>query len=160
MIKRSGRIKSLTTAKDIAMLDKEIQILYDAGNYSSGGGTISVWTSTTRPANPQLGTFGFNLTLNSIEVYGSSGWYVFGGTNPTATVWTTVTRPSPPAPGQMGFNTDFSGQEVYTAGGWRILNGIWTTGTRPSPVAVGSQGWNTTIPAREYYDDTGTWNQS
>jgi hypothetical protein len=155
-------IKALSTPKDIAMLDHSLQLLAAAANFSSGAVTIDVWTTTTRPAAPQLGTFGFNLTLNSIEIYGTSGWYVFGGSNATATIWTVATRPSPGAIGQMGFNTDFGGQEVYTAAGWKVLNGMWAHSARPTGVAVGSKGFNTTDVTEEFYDGVspnGGWNQ-
>ena len=155
-------IKSLSTPKDIALLSKRIQVLENNGNFSGAAITIDVWTTLTRPASPSLGTFGFNTTLNSIEIYGSSGWYVFGGSNATPTIWTTATRPSPPATGQMGFNTTFGGQEVWTGTAWKILNGVWARAGRPTGIAVGSKGFNTTDVCEEVYDGvspSGGWNQ-
>jgi hypothetical protein len=37
-----------------------------------------IWTTATRPSNPNAGQIGFNSTLNLIEVYNGTRWVTVG----------------------------------------------------------------------------------
>ena len=47
----------------------------------TNGLTVPSWTSNTRPGAAQTGQFGFNTTLNMVEVYTSGGWASTGTSN-------------------------------------------------------------------------------
>lgn len=122
MIKRPGHIKKLDTPKDIAELDRQIDELYVQSNYSTGGVpggggspgpvAISIWSTSTRPAMPAFGTFGYNTDFNGTEVYTPLGWYVING------IWTTAQRPTGVVTGSRGFNSTIPSQEYWDGSQW------------------------------------------
>lgn len=120
MIRRPCHIKSLETPKDIAQLDKQLDMLFAAANYNStggvpggggGGGTGgNIWSTASRPARPSIGlSRGYNTDFNGEEVYTAFGWLVIFGT------WTVAGRPAGVAAGSQGFNID-SGSREYKFG--------------------------------------------
>lgn len=40
---------------------------------------IAIWSTSNRPINPVTGTFGYNTTIESIEVYNGSTWEKISG---------------------------------------------------------------------------------
>jgi len=104
MLRRPGHITSLKNEKDIALLDRQLDMLFTVANYSgsanpgseSGG---SIWSTSTRPAMPSYGARGYNTDFSGEEVYTTSGWLVIFGN------WTTAGRPAGVAIGSQGYNT-------------------------------------------------------
>lgn len=123
VIKRPfGDIKSLSTPKDIGMLNAQIRLLFAAANFSSstpaggggGGGSGGTWTTATRPAHPLLGAAGFNLDFQGEETYTAYGWVIKFG------FWVTSARPSVNiAPGTRGWNLTLGAKEYWTGHRWQ-----------------------------------------
>jgi hypothetical protein len=115
MIRRMGHIKKLDTPADIALLDRQLDILFNAANYSTsaptgGGGTSgggNIWSTSTRPALPSYGTSGYNTDFHANEEYTPFGWQIHGGH------WTTATRPTGIAIGSWGVNETIPAREWY-----------------------------------------------
>ena len=126
MIIRNGYItkEMLKTERGIAELNRQLDVLYAAGNYSGTTGTatvsaLSVWETTSRPALPSYGTMGYNKTLTCVETYTPYGWFVGGGH------WTSIAgRPSNVAPGSWGYRDSTVGgvtravREYWDGHGW------------------------------------------
>ena len=114
---RPGKITKLDTPQDIALLDNQLEMLFNAGNYSSGtgtGGTVSleVWNNSTKPALPSFGAAGYNTDLNAMEIYTPNGWLVNGG------YWTTANRPTSVCEGSWGYNSTISSREYWDGENW------------------------------------------
>ena len=111
----------------------------------SGGLTLPVWTTATRPATPQVGLVGFNNTYLRSEIWTGSSW-TFLGTSPIgltpdypASSAVSIRQANPEAPSGVYYIT--WGSQVYpiycemelAGGGWMmILNYIHLGGTNPN----------------------------
>ena len=108
--------------KRLVEINRQLDMLFSAGNYSQGTGSssttalLSVWNNSTRPALPTFGLTGYNTDKNGLETYTPTGWFVNGGT------WTTATRPTGVIVGSWGYNTTIKSREYYDGvspdGGW------------------------------------------
>jgi hypothetical protein len=115
---RPGKIVSLETPQDIALLDNQLEILFNNQNFSSGTGSgsgtvsLSIWSNSTRPALPSYGLTGYNTDRNGLEIYTPNGWLVNGG------YWTSATRPTSVCAGSWGYNSTILSREYWDGSEW------------------------------------------
>lgn len=100
-----------------------------------GGMKIPVWTTSTRPAGPEVGLFGYNTQLQVAEVYDGTEWKAIGSIARTGTTVETagyaasevVQSLSAATPQQRWINPDnYSPFQIYVA------NNLASLGTVPS----------------------------
>jgi hypothetical protein len=115
---------SLTTSQNLTTTNLEPSRLVTA-----------IWSTSTRPQNPSIGTFGFNDTINSIEVYSGITWEKISGISPTGQVgdqyWNNVTLLV-----KNGSTTDSSGRHTITP------TGSATTVSAVPPFKTSGSSWS------------------
>ena len=101
------------------------------------GMKVPVWNTSTRPAGPEVGLFGYNTTLAVAEIYDGTEWKALGAVSRSGTTAETAgyaasevtTSLSAPTPQQRFINPDNQGAfQIYVADNLSSLGTVPTGG--------------------------------